>query len=290
MSGNTVWLASYPKSGNTWFRAAYAAWHNRGPVDLEYLSVDGAEGIASSRERFEQALGLVTSELTSSEVQRLRPLADDFADSLHDGPHLTKIHDVLFAPSDGAPIVSVAATRAAIYIVRDPRDVALSFAHHLGMDVSLVVGHMTNNGFSLGNAGAGTGGLHQLRQHLGSWSTHVTSWLDNTLFPVLPVRFEDCLRDPVATFVDAFRFAGFDVDAESMAEAVGHSSFERLAESEQAHGFTERPNGSVRFFREGKAGSWRYELDPDLAERICRDHGAVMGRLGYLDAPGPKTL
>ena len=280
-----MWLASYPKSGNTWFRAVYAALHNRGPVDLERLSVDGAEGIASSRERFEQALGLVTSELTSSEVDRLRPLADEYADSLHEGPHLTKIHDALFTSSAGAPIISVAATRAAIYIVRDPRDVAVSFAHHLGMDVSLVVGHMTNNRFSLGNAGAGTGGLLQLHQHLGSWSTHVTSWLDNELFPVLPVRFEDCLIDPVATFVDAFRFAGFDVDAESMAEAVGHSSFELLAETEQAHGFTERPNDSVRFFRKGQAGSWRDDLDPALAERICREHGEVMVRLGYLEPP-----
>jgi aryl sulfotransferase len=287
MTGTTVWLASYPKSGNTWFRAVYAAWHSNAPVDLDNLVIDGSHGIASSRGRFEQALGLVSSELTLDEIDCVRPMVDDVVDAAHADLHLTKIHDALLSGPNGESIISAEATHAALYMVRDPRDVALSFAHHLGVDVSRVIGYMADEHYCLGNAGSGSSDLLQLRQRLGSWSTHVTSWLDNPGIRVLPIRFEDCLRDPVATFSEAFRFAGFvagaDAGDDSMDRAVECSSFDRLVALEDAGGFSERPDRSPRFFRKGQAGTWRDELDPDLAERICEEHREVMGRLGYLD-------
>ena len=113
MTGRTVWLASYPKSGNTWFRAVFAAWRKEDPFALH-----ATDPIASLRAQLDPALGLETSDLTAEETDRLRPQVDEAIDALADAPHLRKIHDALLTP-DGASIVSVA--RHAVRGVPRPR-------------------------------------------------------------------------------------------------------------------------------------------------------------------------
>jgi hypothetical protein len=122
----------------------------------------------------------------------------------------------------------------------------------------------------------------QLHQPVGSWSQHVTSWLDQTELPVQLVRYEDLHTDPAATFAGILQAAGLPVDAKRLAAALAQSRFERLQAQEEAAGFKERLLGAPRFFRRGQAGSWREELTPAQVERIVADHGPVMARLGYL--------
>ena len=282
MSARTVWLASYPKSGNTWIRAMLAAL-DEGQVDLN--TGLGRSTIASARGPLERLTGLVSSELWHEEVGRLRPLIDAALDAGWDPgsnrPWHRKIHDALFSGPGGAPIVSVDATRAAIYIVRDPRDVAVSYAHHLGCDVATAVRYMGDS------AGAMASGrdrpLPQLGQHLGSWSEHVDGWLDHDLFPVTLVRYEDLLRDPVGQLCRLVDTLGRETTPEALAAAAAASSFERLQLQELESGFRERPSSQRAFFRRGVAGAWRDELPADLAARIESDHGRVMTRIGYLD-------
>jgi aryl sulfotransferase len=279
-TGNTVWLASYPKSGNTWFRAVFTAWQTGQEVDLNQLGTKDTSSIASSRMRIEEGLGVVSSLLTADEVEQLRPRADDMADASYDSPHLCKVHDALFRGSAGEFIVSVAATRCAVYVVRDPRDVALSYANHNQWDVARVVAEMNDENHCMSPGTSAPS--NQVRQRLGTWSQHVTSWLNDAPFDVHVVRYEDCITDPVATFTTALRFAGFDADEASVAAAVDLTTFDRLAAQEATDGFRERPAGTGRFFRRGEAGGWHDELDADLAAVIADDHGAVMRRLGYL--------
>jgi hypothetical protein len=283
-SGNTVWLASYPKSGNTWFRAMFTAWQTGREVNLNQLGTKDTSSIASSRLRIEEGLGVVSSLLTGDEVEQLRPRADEVADASFDSPHLCKVHDALFRGSAGEFIVSVAATRCALYVVRDPRDVALSYANHNQWDVARVVAEMGDETHCM--SGSTKNLSNQVRQRLGSWSDHVTSWIDDAPFAVHVVRYEDCIADPVNTFTSALRFAGFDADEASVAAAVDLTRFDRLAAQEADGGFHERPAATERFFRRGEAGSWRDELDPELAAVIARDHATVMSRLGYLDTIG----
>jgi len=279
--GNTVWLASYPKSGNTWFRAMFTAWQSGQEVDLNQLGTKDTSSIASSRMRIEEGLGVVSSLLTTDEVEQLRPRADEMADASYDSPHLCKVHDALFRGSAGEFIVSAAATRCAVYVVRDPRDVALSYANHNQWDVARAVAEMNNEHHTM--ASGVKAPSNQVRQRLGTWSQHVTSWLDDAPFDVHVVRYEDCITDPVGTFTTALRFAGFDADETSVTAAVDLTSFHRLAAQEATDGFRERPTGTERFFRRGEAGGWRDELDVGLAATIVNDHRVVMERLGYLD-------
>ena len=66
-----IWLASYPKSGNTWLRAFLTSFQSGGqPVDINSMA---GGPIASARKRFDDAMGVEASELTQEEIDRYRP-------------------------------------------------------------------------------------------------------------------------------------------------------------------------------------------------------------------------
>jgi aryl sulfotransferase len=273
LTGRTVWLASYPRSGNTWFRAVFSAWRTGGPPNLDHLGT-----IASSRERFDDALGISSSDLTADEVDRLRPRADEVVDMDFGRLHLEKIHDRLSTPG-GPEIVSAAATHCAIYLMRDPRDVAVSLAHQNGLSPERAGDMLCDPETAIADR---TDDISdQLRQRLGTWSDHVSSWIDSKVIRVHVVRFEDCVADPGSVFSAALTQAGFTVSRQDIAAAVEHASFERLQSVEAAAGFRENRDRQRPFFRRGRPGAWHDELRPEVADRIAEAHREVMGRFGY---------
>lgn len=277
MSGKIVWLASYPKSGNTWLRSVYTALV-RGDVDINALA---AGAIHSGRASIDIALGVRSSDLSPEETEILRPEADDAGAARMTDDMWRKIHDALLPGPTGEPVVSPRATRAALYVVRDPRDVAVSLAHHLGISYERAVQRLGSEDSALFDDPSWL--EPQLRQRLGTWSQHVVSWVDQPLLRVHVLRYEDCLTAPVETFGGAFAAAGLHRSEAELSEAVARASWERLQAQEEQDGFREGSTRGVRFFRKGKAGRWRDELAPGLARRVVDDHGAVMARFGYLD-------
>jgi hypothetical protein len=279
-----VWIASYPKSGSTWLRALLANLE-RGRTAPAAIDRLGAT-IASSRGWFDGATGVEAAELTHAEVDVLRPRVYERSAASGDdgGPRFHKIHDAFGRPSDGEPLIPVGATRGALYLVRDPRDVCASYAHHSSWDLDTTIGRMADEQHAFGHQ---TDRLsNQLRQRLSSWSGHVRSWLDNGRVPVHVVRYEDLRAKPAETTAAALSFAGLDRERGAIERAVDWSRFERLRAQELEQGFTEKPAATRPFFRHGAAGRWREELTPGQAARIVRDHEAVMRRLGYLEEAG----
>jgi hypothetical protein len=164
-------------------------------------------------------------------------------------------------------------------VVRDPRDVAVSCAHHFGVDLDSVVAWMGNNDAFLDSA---TEWLPvQLPQFLASWSRHVESWLDAPDLRLHLVRYEDMQEAPESVFADIARFLKIPFDCQSITKAVAAARFDKLRGQEDEAGFAEREPGAVRFFRRGIVGAWRDELSAGQAARIVRDHAEVMERLGY---------
>jgi hypothetical protein len=279
MSPRTIWLASYPRSGNTWVRALLRALAEPAPdaeIDLDELG-DGP--IASARGHLERWTGLITSELEPAEIDRVRPGADAALDeSLHD-IRFRKIHDALFSAPGGRPIVPPAATLRAVYIVRDPRDIAVSSAHFFDHTHAHAVATMANRCAALAPSEKRLD--PQVRQRLGTWSDHVSGWLDHDLFPTLLVRYEDLAADSARELTRIAEFAGLEPSSDRVEAAVEVASFERLRARESTHGFKVRLRSDAPFFRRGQAGAYEDELAPELAQRVVTDHGPVMARLGY---------
>jgi Sulfotransferase domain len=288
----TVWLASYPKSGNTWLRMLIANLSaTETPADINDLPERG--GIASARAPFDYLSLIDSGLLTYDEIDVLRPriyeelargAEDDEYDAPPDAPpvRFVKAHDAYTLTPKGEPLLAGArGADAAIVIVRDPRDVVPSLANHshIGIDEAIARMNRKDDAFC-----ARTDRQHnQFRQLLLGWSGHIESWLDQRDIPVLLVRYEDMQADAAGQLRRVLAFAGREATEEEIARAVAFADFAQLRGQEEEKGFREapRPYAGGNFFRRGEVGCWREELTPEQVARIEREHADMMRRLGY---------
>jgi hypothetical protein len=285
MSG-IYWLASYPKSGNTWFRSFLCNLQQDAsePVDINALS---SGSIASSRGWLDEVLGFDTAELDADEVDQLRPTV--YRWSLKDSqPGYHKIHDAFTRLPDGQPLISLESTRGALYLIRNPLDVVASAANHWHLSLDETIERMGNPDMALARSRKSL--PDQVRQKLLTWSQHVLSWVDAPGLNCLVIRYEDMLLDPVATFTQASHFLQLPTDPQRIDKAIRFSDFKVLSQQEASQGFRERPGKAARFFRQGQSGGWRQTLSSSQVQRIIADHGAVMRRFAYLDASGQPVV
>ena len=278
-----VWLASYPKSGNTWTRLLLA---NLLSPSAEALSInrigDGLPSVMpSSRSAFDELAGIPSADCTDDETDRLRPgvYRARAAQAERDGTRLfVKVHDAFHATPAGESVFPEDVTVGAIYLLRNPLDVAVSWTFHIGRtDVARGVARVNDPEAALGGYGS-----VQMRQRLFDWSRHVESWL-GAPFPVLRVRYEGLLADTAGQLARMARFLALDgaADEARLRRAVASADFARLRRNEEREGFQERAPASRRFFRSGKAGDWRRHLSAAQVREILRRHARVMAAQGY---------
>ena len=283
-----VWLASYPKSGNTWMRVFLAHLLDDGsaPVTINTIGryLHDGLGIASDRHAFDRFSGLDASELLPDEIEMLRPRVYEAAAAQATRPMFVKVHDADLPTAAGEPLIPLAATRAAVYIVRNPLDIAVSLAFHEGLRFDTAIAQMADRDFAFSNTAARL--PTQLRQRLSSWSGHVASWIDTPGLACHVMRYEDMVARPFETFSRAVRFLELPADDAAIGEALDGARFDRLRDEEERVGFIERPSNAARFFREGRTGAWRRHLNAEQAGRIIADHGDMMRRLEYIDRDG----
>lgn len=282
MSGSIIWLASYPKSGNTWFRTFISNLLNEKneEISINQLKTDGIFG---SRLIFDNIAGVEASNLTPAEIDRLRPkiynhLARNATKTL-----FIKVHDAYSYLEDGTPLLGTENTKA-VYILRNPLDVAVSFANHSSKDLDTIVKNMADATFAFCNNPNRM--ANRLRQQLLTWSAHVESWARATEIPVYWVRYEDMKLDPVPTFTEAVRFIGLNCSEGRIKTAIELSDFKKLKAEEDERGFWEKPAGTKSFFRKGEVGDWRNHLTEAQRNRLVADHEVLMRKFGYLDEKG----
>lgn len=272
-----ILLASYMKSGNTWLRIMLQALDSaESAVDINALRGTVS---ATSRAVFEQMAGIESSHLTMAEVAAARPAVARMLFRQAGRPTRLKVHEA-YLPAFGSstPAFPPETVLAVLHLVRDPRDVAVSLANHLGCDLATAVDKMGDADFALA-----ANRLHpsELPHQISDWSRHTLSWLEAPL-PVLTLRYEDMLADPVASLAAAARHTGMETTPERLAAATAAASFQRLRAQEDESGFHERPDHMQRFFRRGVAGGWRDELPAPLVQAVEDRHGDMMRRFGYL--------
>jgi len=266
------WLASYPKSGNTWMRFLLTAYQ------WGDLAINAA---------FESTMGdgqpyayhtvspLPLKDMSPTEILFLRhaALVHIIARFPHN-PVILKTHNANVR-AGSVDLIPKEMTAPSIYIVRDPRDVLISYAEHMGHTLEQAAGTMNEMGACLDQGQLG------IYHHLTTWSQHVRSWADDAKFDLLVVRYEDMLEDPKRELRRAVEHMGMPLYEERLDNAVELCRFERLRGQEDEQGFKEKSPKAERVFVRGTAGNWREGVPVDLVAKIEQDHGEVMERMGY---------
>jgi hypothetical protein len=227
-----VFLASYPRSGSTWLR---------------FLLYESLAGESSG-------FGNVNESIPDVKEHKIgKPL-------MPNNGRLIKTHEV-YHPE----------YRKAVYLVRDPRDVALSeYAYQTALGLveqpldDYLIRFLTKgvNPFS-------------------SWNEHVQSWLSAPLSPdqLLIVKFEDLRKDSVTAVSDIIRFFGVTPDEVRIRQAIANNSVERMKAKEKET--PQRASKKGQFIRSGSVGGWRANLN-EAQIKIVRDHASeLLNRLGY---------
>ncbi|AZV56473.1 sulfotransferase domain-containing protein [Clostridium sp. AWRP] len=279
---NIIWLASYPKSGNTWFRTFISNLLSKKEeiVTINQLKTDG---IFSSREVLDNMIGVESSNLTFNEIDRLRPVVyKHLSENLKRNLYI-KVHDAYTYLEDGTPLIGTINSKV-IYIMRNPLDVAVSFANHSTKDLDTVIRNMGDKNFAFCDNRNKLG--NQLKQKLLTWSMHVESFEKAHQIPVHIVKYEDMKLEPIKIFKEAVKFIGLDYNEKQINEAILKSNFKKLKEDEEKNGFKEKPSKVKSFFRRGEIGDWKNHLTEKQIKKLIEDHREVMIRFGYIDGSG----
>lgn len=279
MSG-IIWLASYQKSGNTWVRAFLANLmrNPERPIAINDLpNFMLGDGFLI---HYETYTGKPAADLSREELRALRPQIHNwFARSSRDDVFV-KTHNACVL-LDGKPLITPEATVGAINVVRNPLDLAVSFAHHQQIDLQAAVDRICDDDNVI------PGNDKKLEEYLLSWSSHVRSWLEAPGLHSHLLRYEDMLATPHKTFGGLVKFLGLPKDPARLKKAIRFSTFRELSKQEKKERFVEsRPDGKAAFFRQGKTGTWRGMLSEAQVDKIVACHGEMMAKLGYLDPQG----
>lgn len=265
-----TWLASYPKSGNTWLR---------------FMLVNLLLGRQSSTENMEK---LIPDIHVLTAGGKWPPDLNFY----HGFPALMKTHFVL---SPRLPLGSL--TGGFIYVVRNPLDVIASAVNYELLNAGVPTEPAERDAFrqrcvrQFIDHGSTQGWVEG---GFGSWEENAGSWIRNSPgIPSVVIRYEDIVRDPAAQLERVSAFLGLRADRRKIEAAVEDSSFERMRAIEEEEvtmrrqGFFSRETPvesfgqGVRFMSHGRPGAGESEISRDERARLLARFGPTMRQIGY---------
>lgn len=275
--GNICWIASYPKSGNTWMRAFVENYLQNPPRPVNINDLFRLSTAESQSERYQRYVGegQALSDMSVEEVCAIRPLVHADIAREAAGTVFVKSHNFL-GEFGGFPLHNSAVTSGAIYVVRNPLDVAISLANYFDYSLDEAIDYMAEEMTGTPNE------ARHVPQVISSWSVHVESWTARGEAGVLVLRYEDLLDNPLKGFRKVESFLGVKKDPARLKKAVRFSTFEQLKQQERRDGFVEKHENANAFFRRGRKDQWRERLDAQQVARIVDRHREQMTRFKYL--------
>lgn len=273
-----IWLASYPRSGNTFTRILLA----------NYIA---AEGEAYELNKLQDFIPADISTVLWPKSNGIEPKPEDFEALWKARPAAIAKYRKTKAPETfpclkthcanvlafGSSGFDFRPNDRAVYLVRHPLDVLLSYADFNATDIDFTLGLMTTSGFTVTQPVTGS---IEIR---GSWTENVSGWVAAPPCPVLLVRYEELSTNTEATLRSILAFLGIPIIEERLRHAVSASRFDKVRQQEATHGFHERPADALsgKFFREGKALQWLRHLTPQQTHRLADICEKEMAMLGY---------
>ena len=275
-----IWLASYPKSGNTWLRMFLKSY---------FLKPGEKFGLENSRLDNFKAQGFPDQEILDhlrvdynkfEEIVKNWEAMQDYI-NLNNKTNYVKTHNAMVTVGS-YKFTTTRNTKGIIYIVRDPRDVLVSLSHHMGIDYEKTFEHLSS---SYNFEYPSSGDKRYKKTLMGAWSDHYKSWKNFKSCKTLVVKYEDMVLDEYNTFKKIIKYLtevdGAEYKEEKLIKALKQTQFDELQKMEKNEGFSEKGKGEL-FFRKGKIGEWEKDLSVNLIKKIEKMFSKEMIELGYL--------
>ena len=265
-----IWISSYPKSGNTWLRSLISNYFFSKDGNFSFELIKQIDSFPSSKffrnyeDKFEKPED--TSKYWIKEQEKINSLNKIFFLKTHNA--LCKINGNKFTDQNN--------TLAAIYIVRDPRNVITSIANHYQITTRNAFDFMKDKNRGIiekeGNRYTGF-------QPLFSWDLHIKSWTENTLYPSLIIKYEDLIIDTASVFKKVLEFikkitnSKNNIDKQKLLKCVENCKFSNLKTMEREKGFDEsmvnkKTGEKITFFNLGEKNNFRDILEKNLINEM----------------------
>jgi len=255
-----VWISSFPKSGNTWMRLLLAHYFLPKEVEVDINTINRFTTSDVRQDFFDRAAGRSFQAQDVEEWLAMRPKALRLIAASKPGFHFVKTHSLIGRMGDTV-LIPPEVTAAALYLLRNPFDVAISLARHQGVDIDQAIEMMADPNAVNGSKG-------NIYEVVGRWDSHISGWTGANGLACHPVRYEDMLADTERCVRGLFGFLNSPVEDGQLRRAIRLTRFSELKKQEQNSGFRERPKTMPQFFARGTAGAWREDLTPTQVGRI----------------------
>ena len=279
MKKKIFWIASYPKSGNTWMRAILTSlfYSKDGIFDFTLLpKIDQFEKL--------QYFDFV-KDINIDDYKRLDELPTISKYWAEAQQRITSKELIFFKTHscnyshNNLNYTNQIKTRGGIYIIRDPRDVAVSYSKFIGESIDMTIEYMLGQSRQIWNQNKSLGII------LSRWDYHVASWL-NLKAPIIFIRYEDLLEKTEKILNELINFLTkelkikIDVNQKKIDNIIKSTSFNLLKQKEEKEGFREASKSSA-FFREGKSKQWKNDLNEKQISKIETNFSEAMKKFNY---------
>ena len=282
-----VWLASYPKSGNTLVRALLASY---------FFSKDGIFNfeVIKNIKQFPH-IGLFQNldiDITNENEIVKSYIKAQASINQKERIQFLKTHSYLFNINNN-PFTDLNNTLGAVYIVRDPRNVVTSYAHHNSISIKETADRMINSIHYGGNLES-EHVSDRTKVYLGSWRSNYNSWKSfKSPGKYLLIKYEDLVNKKeeklleILKFIHKLKNINFSVDKKKLKNVIESTEFENMKNLEKKEGFIEskidpKTGQKIPFFNLGAKNIWKNILEDEVREKIENSFKEEMKELGYL--------
>ena len=276
-----IWIASYPKSGNTYIRSFLSSYYySKKKEKFNFELLLNIKQFPALRYSSKKAHTFLEASQNWIPNQNFFFKNNEY--------YFLKTHNTL-EEYFGNKFTTSSETLGAIYIVRDPRNVISSMCNHYSMNLETAYSKMTDRNSSL--SFKNTDGDCSNFTFLGTWSDHYRSWKNNINFETLMIRYEDLRENSyeefrkILEFIEKLKGKNTKINEKKLVNSINSTNFSNLKNQEKLYGFGEASsskNGETKsFFNLGFENDWKKLLPKEISKKITNKFNNELKELKY---------